>query len=838
MPSSATIAVSPLPRSCHIQQYTQSVSCSIYPLVNKLDHSLLKLAYNHHHKSFVEAYPSHARPYLLALCPTFRPDRFFITIYITVTTTFSMESVLPSRLLGRNNEDFFVFDPMNSPHTVQSFDIISYTWGDTVPAYNCEIRGVDWDVIIQPKKLRDIKKFMIVAGVQYLWVDCVCINQTESPEKSTEIAKMYQYYKSAHTCHILLDMDQVWDPQNIVDNLKFIDHILSHMGGAALASEANLGPNLTKRLVEWANADWKFALDQSIVRSAAIDMGVLNCYSASVGYVRSLFDNPYFKRVWTFQEMLLGKNITMWGNNEEKLSRIGELNTWMDLATDSKDKAWKLLFWIENCRVLKTASVNTILQIIQEDNAALNSLQTQVKGMSCARTDIINGGPNWWYENHKGISNIFSAVSLTPRKCYKMHDIFRGLLGVFSGLFTPQEIEEVITGDNVENISFAFFKRLSIRTGCAWTKLAISSGERGTSDWIPMIAKSDRVMTTDCFSGVINMGRLNKKGLAKASAMTSIIGAPRKYMKITLKREDRGVQFVFRGCNCGKSVSTGLFGSEPIPLNDQPRDVFNDETGRILVQYATVLGTILDPASHVVDYRRRLLGKLQPNWKISDPSAKPSGWIDRCVSGTYWENPHPLFLRTHNMSMNYRMQSITGCESRLENESTSSISCEVSVNCGCLIIAPFSLVFEALMAVQGSFLGDAYATLDSDNRIILKDGLGLVQVGDVGRTFSLVAFGGDIDAHRTYSSKCRSTKKNKPVPWPERLQWPRGRALVRDEFTHGITDTMRDYAYVGTGGSGNLLICRNHVIDDYRIIGICIDEYIANKKGNQSVTIR
>jgi hypothetical protein len=353
-----------------------------------------------------------------------------------------------------------------------------------------------------------------------------------------------------------------------------------------------------------------------------------------------------------------------------------------------------------------------------------------------------------------------------------------------------------------------------------------------------MIAKSDRIMTTDCFSGVVKMGRLNKKGLAKASAMTSIIGTPRKYMKITLRQENRGFQFVFKGCNCGKSIGTWPFRSKPIPVNDQPQDIFKDETGRILVQCATVLGTMMDPGSHLVDYRRRLLGKLQPNWEISDPSAKPTEWIDRCVSGTDWENPHPLHLRTHNMSMNYRMKSVTGCESRLENESTASISCEIRVNCGCMIVAPFSMVFEALMAVQGSFLGDVYATLDDDNRIILKDGLGLVQVGDVGRAFDLVAFGGNVNAHKIYSSKCRSTKKNKPVPWPAKLQWPRGKALVREEFTHEITDMMRDYAYVETGGSGNLLICKNNVIDNYRIVGICIDEYIANKRGRKSVDIR
>ena len=744
-----------------------------------------------------------------------------------------MASVLPLRLLGHIDGDFFVFDPR--PDGVAYFDIISYRW-DKEPAYNCEIPGVTWDVKVSRAKLGEIKRLMVSSGVQYLWVDCVCINQVDTREQSAEMSKMYEYYKSARACHILINMPQVWNPQEIVDNLKFIDHILSHMGGAALASEARLSENMAKRLSTWANKEWIFPVDKQTVMSAAIDMGVLNCYSTCISHVMSLFDNVYFSRVWTFQEMILGKNITMWGINPKKISCIGQLHVWMDLATDSKDKAYKLQAWIENCRVLRTGSVNAILGIIENDNQSLNSLQTQVMGINCARADIINGGPYWWYENYKGISNIFSAVSITPRECEKRPDIFRGLLGVFSGLFTPEEIEREMSGDDMERISFNFFKQLSIKTGHAWTKLAISSGERGEWDWIPVVNNYGKMMTTDCFAGVVNLGRLNQKGQAKATAMTGIQGVPRKYMRIQLSQGNRGFQFVFKGCNCGKDIKTGVFSSERIPTYDQPRNVVRDETGRILVQCATILGSIMDPGFDVIQYRRRLLHKLQPTWNISDPVAKPTGWIDRCVSGTVWENPHPLYLRTHNMSMNYRMVDITRCESRLAYESTANISCEVRVNCGCTIVAPFSLIFEAITAVAGSFLGDTFATLDENNRIVLKDGLGLVQVGDVGRAFNLVAFGGDADFHKSYSSSCRSTKVDKPVI--PKLPWPSGRALVREEFTHSITDVMRDYGYVATGGSGNLLICRNNLIDQYKIVGVCIDEFIPNEKGERTVTIR
>ena len=268
------------------------------------------------------------------------------------------------------------------------------------------------------------------------------------------------------------------------------------------------------------------------------------------------------------------------------------------------------------------------------------------------------------------MSAIFSAISITPRECEDRADIFKGLLGVFNGLFTPEELNRDMDTNDINAISFAFFKQLSIKTGYAWTKLAISSGERGEWDWIPVVpnaASYDKVLTTDCFSGVVNLGVLKQKGLARATATTGINGVPRQYMKIFLTPvENRGFQFYFKGCNCGKKVKTGMFSSEPIPTYDQCRNIVGDETGGILVQCATILGNIMDPGNNVVEYRENLLDKLQPNWHYTDANAKPRDWTKRCVSGTHWENPHPHYLRRHNMSMNYRMIHMTGCGSRLE----------------------------------------------------------------------------------------------------------------------------------------------------------------------------
>jgi hypothetical protein len=197
-----------------------------------------------------------------------------------------MSSHFPRRVLRNSNGKFSVVDPRSSGTNHFEFVIISYTWGQEVAPYKCGIDGVDWDVTIAVEKLEDIKRLMITAGVQHLWVDCVCINQVNDMEKAAEISKMYEYYRNAQKCHILLEMEQVWNPQDIVNDLKFLDHILAHMRGAALASEAmGLSANFKARLSTWADKEgeqWTFPVEKSTARSAAIDMGVLNCYSTCI----------------------------------------------------------------------------------------------------------------------------------------------------------------------------------------------------------------------------------------------------------------------------------------------------------------------------------------------------------------------------------------------------------------------------------------------------------------------------------------------------------------------------------------------------------------------------
>ncbi|KAI0455696.1 heterokaryon incompatibility protein-domain-containing protein [Xylaria acuta] len=772
-------------------------------------------------------------------------------------------AVTPRYLLKQDNGKFSVFETGGRSY---EYDIVSYCWGGQVKRRKCdEIDGVTWPVKISQAKLNAIQELMCFKGVKYMWADCVCIDKRDNNQASEEVAKMFEYYKYAKNCYLLIDTPEQFDPKQIADDLKFLDHILSNIGGASMVSDTmRLSNKLEERLRQWAEEKrWVGVLSKARVTSAGIDLGVMNCYNTCVEHVRSLLENEYFTRVWTFQEMILGKNIQIVGSTGGKLSSIGSLYQWFDLASDCRDKAEKLYGWIWNPRAVETASVSLALTFIEDDKDTLIALQRQIRSINAARTDIISGGQYWWQENPSGVSNIFSAISLRPRGCRDMQDLFRGLLGIFSGLFTPEEIREKISGDDIEKISFAFFKQLSTKTGHAWTKLSISSKERGQWDWIPVVehdpnaqqgeeeeeeedededddnddkngekepkSRKNRIKT-DIFAGVDNLGPL-RESRAKTRGQTGLLGVPRKFMSIHLKEENPEFHFIFKGCNCGKKVNAGLFKKRTkLQAQDEPIDVTGDETGRTLAECATLLGCVLDPNpnSNVLEYKSTLLRNLKPQWDKTDPEAKPFRWPERCVSGTFWANPDCRhWLRTHNMSWNYRMGAIYECESRLAQGTTANISCEVRINCGCTITAPFSLIFEALSAVPGSSLGDTEENDDKDGRIVMKDGLGLVQIGDLGKTFNVVAFGGDLNYHKSNATLCRRVKQSKQVN-PVKAH-PTGRALIRSDFTHGIVHMMRDYGYVVTG-VGNLLISRNHPFGSYKVRGVCIDDRIPKKK--------
>ncbi|KAH8690352.1 heterokaryon incompatibility protein-domain-containing protein, partial [Phaeosphaeriaceae sp. PMI808] len=90
------------------------------------------------------------------------------------------------------------------------YDCLSYTWQPSLPAHEIEINGGSFDVgdnLFQ--FLRAFRTFAhnnpeVRLAVPLLWIDAICINQTESTEKNHQVQQMGAIYKSARKVYVWL----------------------------------------------------------------------------------------------------------------------------------------------------------------------------------------------------------------------------------------------------------------------------------------------------------------------------------------------------------------------------------------------------------------------------------------------------------------------------------------------------------------------------------------------------------------------------------------------------------------------------------------------------------
>ena len=105
-------------------------------------------------------------------------------------------SVLVADLLHANIValDGLVLDS-NSEHV--QYEALSYSWGN--PEFTGELRlnGVSYPITSQMQMV--LRRFRMVDRPRYLWVDCICINQVDSIEKSAQVLKMLEIFQKA-TC--------------------------------------------------------------------------------------------------------------------------------------------------------------------------------------------------------------------------------------------------------------------------------------------------------------------------------------------------------------------------------------------------------------------------------------------------------------------------------------------------------------------------------------------------------------------------------------------------------------------------------------------------------------
>ncbi|CAN9445494.1 unnamed protein product [Alternaria sp. RS040] len=183
-----------------------------------------------------------------------------------------------------------------------AYEAISYVWGDAKHTVDVWCNGLQ--VPITGSLASALRNFRHPSEPRLLWADALCINQKDDQEKGHQVKRMGQVYANAKCVLVWLGCDS----KNVAeDTFALICEANAYFG----VSFAKAGNN-TRRM-ELFEEPYPISIDQ-------------DRWSGVV----ELFKFPWFKRVWTVQEVAVAAECRMfWGSANIDIADVLEICVWL-----------------------------------------------------------------------------------------------------------------------------------------------------------------------------------------------------------------------------------------------------------------------------------------------------------------------------------------------------------------------------------------------------------------------------------------------------------------------------------------------------------------------------
>ncbi|KAL7758356.1 hypothetical protein ACKLNR_012883 [Fusarium oxysporum f. sp. zingiberi] len=200
------------------------------------------------------------------------------------------EPQMPGRLIYIGDSDCKTLR-LKDANTVQfvSYAALSYCWGDTgqnrfkTEKETLAMRKQGFDHMQLPNTLQDAVRVARTLGLDYLWVDALCIVQDCEEDKNKEISKMWQIYQSA----------------TIVISAASASH-----SDKGFLHERNLGScYLSTWAIPWHKVDNEGNRFEDFAFCAE-------------GEIRRVRKEPIDSRAWTLQENELANRVLRFGSSQ------------------------------------------------------------------------------------------------------------------------------------------------------------------------------------------------------------------------------------------------------------------------------------------------------------------------------------------------------------------------------------------------------------------------------------------------------------------------------------------------------------------------------------------
>lgn len=164
------------------------------------------------------------------------------------------------------------------------YEALSYTWGSTDKPVTAYVLGQTTTTMkIGASLATALRQLRYTDKPRILWIDSICINQNDIPERSHEIERMRNIFSFADRTIIWLG-EEADDSTSALCTLEYFSEQVEYIGAGLVAYAP--GTNL----LQWRHSNYLLPYDTKTWLA-----------------IRALFQRPWFSRVWVLQEALLGE---------------------------------------------------------------------------------------------------------------------------------------------------------------------------------------------------------------------------------------------------------------------------------------------------------------------------------------------------------------------------------------------------------------------------------------------------------------------------------------------------------------------------------------------------
>jgi hypothetical protein len=155
------------------------------------------------------------------------------------------------------------------------YEALSYVWGDVTNKRTIEIDG--HAVAITANLHSALKHLQLDSQERTIWVDAICIDQSNEKEKQQQVSRMNRIYEKAS--RVVVWLGEGWK-----------------------------GSDLAMEFLSKLGTDASLHLDPSLSPSISVQGKNLGSQDLCKHLIR-LFDLPWWKRTWTVQEFVLAEDL-------------------------------------------------------------------------------------------------------------------------------------------------------------------------------------------------------------------------------------------------------------------------------------------------------------------------------------------------------------------------------------------------------------------------------------------------------------------------------------------------------------------------------------------------